>query len=119
MQTVKVQVDGEEAYRIAAKCRACKVRFATEVKVKDFMWLGEAQALAQLEAFRQHGCDMVRERFSKHPAYLVVSSTFSWDFVRWGSRPGGKVSKCGAACLGAKGPDCDCACRGQHHGGKR
>lgn len=33
----------------------------------------------------------------------------------WRKRPGGG-HKCNAACMGAKGPDCECACGGANHG---
>ena len=36
--------------------------------------------------------------------------------LRWKPKADGKVTKCGSKCRSAKGPSCDCACHGEHHG---
>jgi hypothetical protein len=112
-KTVK---DPEGRTRYSIQCRWCKAR-----------WIEEASHWSECQIL--HKCpesDIKRELIGTrsltgigmvlYSRYDFLTLEFVIEPVTWKPRPDGSVSKCDGRCTGAKGPNCDCFCRGACHG---
>jgi hypothetical protein len=110
-QAVVVEVAGEAGKRYSVRCKCCKTRW-TEEHADSEIYRGTMRETIG----RAHSCPKVDEWKKVHPYTTVAMSAFVMDVVRWGRRADGTTTKCDGRCMGAKGFDCDCHCKGQNHG---
>jgi hypothetical protein len=115
-RAVQITVGGQPGTRLSVRCRGCKTRFTHEVTTRAWdAWRvgGDRLALGLLEV---HACDWTRKWAGRAPAANITSSAFRVEAILWAPKPGGALTNCGGACRSARGPNCDCKCRGENHG---
>jgi hypothetical protein len=112
-------------HRYTVKCRFCKAKW-----MEDFSH--EAVQHGKVYAGTRHHCPKSDESRAKFAESLRYRGTPEWAFAE---RLGAEMSlygifvthsvqwkrtfaptKCGARCMGATGPNCDCQCKGHNHG---
>lgn len=111
--------DGSQASRLFLRCRACKARWTVEISSAELQRLTFAGAdLAQYPAgVAGHECEFTAKWAGKASRGRILSSCLSLSRLDWRAPRGGRPeTKCGGACRSAKGPQCDCRCRGEFHG---
>jgi hypothetical protein len=113
---ISITVNGEPGTRLSVRCRCCKERWTHEVTRKA--WDGVRMAGQPVTTLGfVHSCPKVDGwRKAGHPEYLIQNSALRFESILWKPRADGSVTKCGGACRSAKGPNCDCHCRGEFHG---
>lgn len=115
--TAKLEAEKTEVKRIFARCRRCKAKFAFEMTAWD--WRGFVNAGSPLEALpvvAAHSCEFVEKWRGKAPLANILRSSVSVEPLAWKVKPGHAETTCGGACIAAKGPNCDCKCKGTNHG---
>lgn len=113
---VEIVVAGEPGTRLSVRCRGCKARFTHEVTLRAWDgWRisGNRLALGLLDV---HACDFTRKWEGRAPRENITTSAFRVEVVLWSPKAGGRLTNCGGACRSAKGPNCDCKCKGENHG---
>jgi hypothetical protein len=113
---VEIVVNGEPGRRVSVRCR-CKARFMVEVTVRAWdAWRigGNVLALGLLDV--HNACEGIQKWIDRAPRENITRSFFAVEALLWAPKANGATTNCGGACRSAKGPQCDCKCRGAHHG---
>jgi hypothetical protein len=98
--------------RYSVRCKACKTRWIE--KQSYFADCGADHRCAKIDEARSHIGEVYRG--FKQTSYNVSCMYFQIQQVSWEPRADGTTSQCGSKCMSAKGPSCDCKCRGENHG---
>lgn len=104
-----VDVNGEPGRRYSVRCKCCKARWTEDVTL-------QAERMGAVVIGAAHHCEKVDTWRAKHPWSVVQMSAFRTEVLCWKPKPGGRLTQCNSLCMGAKGPNCDCHCRGNNHG---
>lgn len=130
--------------RFLAKCRYCKGKWAEDLPAsevrRNVIAVGLRHACprrdlpADIERVRQKTREIMARRemlvrtqpalylprpeediFREQWAAFVFPDVISGSLVSWKNT--GSPTECGARCMAAQGPACDCRCKGKNHGG--
>jgi hypothetical protein len=102
----------ETKQRVSVKCSYCKARW---IETVTFSERGRAHHCERFDLRRAlEGVTVQTPRGSIYRDWRWVAEHLSYEPVKWVAKA--TQTKCGAKCLGAHGPACDCECGGANHG---
>jgi hypothetical protein len=113
---VEIEVDGQPGTRVSVRCKGCKDKW-TENITRDAHQAAIYSGAGLLSIVGLgHVCEQMQAWRGRAVWSKVRESFLRCETILWAPRPGGTVTQCGGACRSAKGPNCDCKCKGEHHG---
>lgn len=104
--------------RWIGRCKGCKSAVRVEGVVRELVG-PSARARAMFAVVGADGLARVSSCYGDYEVVGAACACGKWTSLRLvvdGGKSDAARHKCGGICRNAKGPNCDCACRGANHG---